>query len=320
MIRIAGVFAHNLVHNANGLEHILLWNRILTKLGRRGIEAIGRTRDRNDAERLAKPVKVSLLLNAELLARLAAARLEILVHARVPHGIGHQMRPNAQRQIEQRLRHVIGRERKLGGAGAVNRLGVFVALRIVHPIEPFTLFDNRGRCSRRTRRRTFKQRRHIGVPKLMLAWLRNGLGLGKVRDAIRDGVGNTGNHVPHKNVRNHAAKQKGIAVAHVIGKRAGTRQKSFRLSDMNIPTWHSHPRKNPDNYTIRSKSRARPQPHYAATILLHRFRFHMTAREPRPRGDIDRYKSHGPQDVVLNPDDACSSRPSYRQQHKPVES
>ena len=165
------------------------------------------------------------------------------------------MRPDAQCQIEQRLRHVLGRERKLACAGTGNRLGVLVALGIMHPIESLALLGNRGRGSRRTNRRPFEQRRHIGVPKLMLARLRNGLGLGKVRNAVRDGVGDAGNHIAHKNVRNHAAKQKGIAVAHVIGKRAGTRQQSFRLSDMNIPTWHSYPRKNPDNYTIHVKSR-----------------------------------------------------------------
>ena len=72
MIGLAGIFAHDLVHDANGLEHVLLRNRILAKLGRRGIKTIGCARNGNDAERLAKPVKVALLLNAELLARLAA--------------------------------------------------------------------------------------------------------------------------------------------------------------------------------------------------------------------------------------------------------
>ena len=110
MIGLAGVFAYNLVHNANGLEHILLMDGILTKTGRRSIQAIGRARNRNDAECLAKPVKVALLFNAEFLARFAAVRLQVPIHARIPHGIGHEVRPNAQRQIEQRLRHVIGRE------------------------------------------------------------------------------------------------------------------------------------------------------------------------------------------------------------------
>ena len=97
MIRLAGVFAYNLVHNADGLEHILLMDGILTKTRRRGIQAIGRTRDRNNAERLAKPVKVALLFNTEFLARLAAVRLQVLIHARIPHGIGHEVRPDAQR-------------------------------------------------------------------------------------------------------------------------------------------------------------------------------------------------------------------------------
>lgn len=113
----------------------------------------------------------------------------------------------------------------------------------MHPIEPLALLGNRGRGSRRTNRRPFEQRRHIGVPKLMLARLRDGLRLGKVRNAVRDGIGDARDHIAHEDIRNHAAKQKGIAVAHVIGKRASTRQQSFRLSDMNIPTWHSHPRK-----------------------------------------------------------------------------
>ena len=97
MIGLAGVFAYNLVHDADGLEHIFFMNGILPKTRRRGIQAIGRTRDGNNAQRLTKPVKIALLLNTKLLARLAAMRLKILVHARVPHGIGHQMRPNAQR-------------------------------------------------------------------------------------------------------------------------------------------------------------------------------------------------------------------------------
>ena len=97
MIGLAGVFAYNLVHNANGLEHILLMDGILTKTRRSGIQTIGCARDGNNAERLAKLVKVALLFNAEFLARLAAVRLQVLVHAGVPHGIGHEVRPNAQR-------------------------------------------------------------------------------------------------------------------------------------------------------------------------------------------------------------------------------
>ena len=99
----------------------------------------------------------------------------------------------------------------------------------------------------------------------MLTRLRDGLRLGKVRNAVRDGIGDARDHIAHEDIRNHAAKQKGIAVAHTIGKRAGTRQQSFRLSDMNIPTWHSHPRKNPDNYTITAKPRRRLRTLYAAT-------------------------------------------------------
>ena len=91
MVGLAGVFAHDLVHNADGLEHILLMDGILPKTRRSGIQAIGRTRDGNNAQRLAKPVKVTLLFNAELLARLAAVRLQVLIHARIPYGIGHQM-------------------------------------------------------------------------------------------------------------------------------------------------------------------------------------------------------------------------------------
>lgn len=128
MVGLTGVFAHDLVHNADGLEHILLMDGILPKTRRRSIQAIGRARNRNNAERLAEPVKVALLFNAELLARLAAVRLQVLIHARIPYGIGHEVRPNAQRQIEQRLRHVIGRERKLASTGTGNRLGILVAL------------------------------------------------------------------------------------------------------------------------------------------------------------------------------------------------
>lgn len=97
MIGLTGVFAHNLVHNADGLEHILLMDGILPKTCRSGIQTIGRTRDGNNAERLTKPVKIALLFNAEFLARLAAVRLQVLIHARIPYGIGHQMRPDAQR-------------------------------------------------------------------------------------------------------------------------------------------------------------------------------------------------------------------------------
>ena len=97
MIGLAGVFAHDLVHDADGLEHIFFMDGILPKTRRSGIQAIGRTRDGDNAQRLAKPVKVALLFNAELLTRLAAVRLQVLIHARIPYGIGHQMRPDAQR-------------------------------------------------------------------------------------------------------------------------------------------------------------------------------------------------------------------------------
>ena len=155
------------------------------------------------------------------------------------------MRPDTQRQIEQRLRHVLGRERKLAGTGTDNRLGVPVTLGVMHPIESLALLDNRGRGSRRTNRRPFEQRCHIGIPELMLTRLRDGLGLGKMRDAIRDGVGDARDHIAHEDIRNHAAKQKGIAVAHAIGKRTGALQQTLRLSDMNVPAWHSHPHKKP---------------------------------------------------------------------------
>ncbi len=288
MIGLAGVFAYNLVHNANGLEHILLRNRILTKLGRCGIEAIGRARDRNDAERLTKPVKVALLFNAELLTRLAAVRLQVLIHTRIPYGIGHQMRPDTQRQIEQRLRHIFGRKRELTGAGTGNRLGILVALGIVHAVQSLAFLDNRSSLSGFARGCAVKQRRHIGIPELVLARLGDRLRLGKMRDAVRDGIGDARDHIAHENIRNHAAKQKGIAVAHAIGKRTGALQQTLRLSDMNVPAWHSHPHKNLDNYTITAKPRGRLRTLYAATIPQRRFRFHTTAKAPRPHGDIDR--------------------------------
>lgn len=97
MIGLAGVFAYNLVHDADSLEHIFFMDGILPKTRRSGIEAIGRTRNGNDAQRLAKPVKIALLFNAEFLARLAAVCFQILVHTRVPYRVGHQMRPDAQR-------------------------------------------------------------------------------------------------------------------------------------------------------------------------------------------------------------------------------
>ena len=186
-----------------------------------------------------------MLFNAEFLARLAAVRLQVLIHARIPHGIGHQMRPDTQCQIEQRLRHVIGRERKLASTGTGNRLGILVALGIMYPIESLALLDNRGRRGWRTSGRTFKQRCHIGIPELMLTRLRDGFRLGKVRNAVRDGIGDARDHIAHEDIRNHAAKQKGIAVAHAIGKRTGALQQTLRLSDMNVPTWHSHPHKKP---------------------------------------------------------------------------
>ncbi len=206
-----------------------------------------------------------MLFNAEFLARLAAVRLQILIHARIPHGIGHEVRPNAQRQIEQRLCHVIGRERKLASTGTGNRLGILVALGIMYPIESLAFLGNRGRGSRRTNRRPFEQRRHIGVPKLMLARLRDRLRLGKMRDTVRNGIGDARDHIAHEDIRNHAAKQKGIAVAHALGKRTGALQQTLRLSDMNVPTWHSHPHKNLDNYTITAKPRGRLRTLYAAT-------------------------------------------------------
>ena len=52
-------------------------------------------------------------------------------------------------------------------------------------------------------------------------------------------------YIAHENIRNHAAKQKGIAVAHALGKRTGALQQTLRLSDMNVPAWHSHPHKKP---------------------------------------------------------------------------
>ena len=64
---------------------------ILPKTRRSDIQAISRTRDGNNAQRLTKPVKIALLFNAELLTRLAAVRLQILVHTRVPYRVGHQM-------------------------------------------------------------------------------------------------------------------------------------------------------------------------------------------------------------------------------------
>ena len=245
MVGIAGVFAYNLVHDADGLEHILLMDGILPKTRRRSIQAIGRARNRNNAERLAEPVKVALLFNAELLARLAAVRLQVLIHARIPYGIGHQMRPDTQCQIEQRLRHIFGRKRELTSAGTDNRLSIPVALGIVHAIQSLALLDNRGRRGWRTGGRTFKQRCHIGIPELVLTRLRDRLGLGKVRNAVRDGIGDARDHIAHENIRNHAAKQKGIAVAHALGKRTGALQQTLRLSDMNVPAWHSHPHKKP---------------------------------------------------------------------------
>ena len=230
------------------------------------------------------------------------------------------MRPDAQRQIEQRLRHVTGRERKLASTGTSNRLGVLVALGIMHPIESLALLGDRGRGSRRTNRRPFEQRRHIGIPELVLARLRDRLGVCKVRNAIRNGISDTRDHIAHEDIRNHAAKQKGIAVAHAIGKRAGALQQTLRLSDMNVPAWHSHPHKNLDNYTITAKPRGPLRTLYAATIPQRRSRFHTKTPAPRPHGDIDRYRWRGHPGVVPNPDGACSSRPSYRQQHRPVES
>ena len=247
-------------------------------------------------------------------------RLQVLIHARIPHGIGHEVRPNAQRQIEQRLRHVIGRERKLASTGTGNRLGILVALGIMHPIESLALLDNRGRVSRRTNRRPFEQRRHIGVPKLMLARLRDRLGLCKVRNAVRDGIGDARDHIAHEDIRNHTAKQKGIAVAHALGKRTGALQQTLRLSDMNVPAWHSHPHKNLDNYTITPKPRGRLRTLYAATSPSHRFQFHTTAKVPRPRDDIDRYRWRGHPGVAPNPGDVCSSRPSYPPRRRPARS
>ena len=217
MVGLTGVFAYNLVHDADGLEHIFFMDGILPKTRRSGIQAIGRTRDGNNAQRLAKPVKVALLFNAELLARLAAVRLQVLIHARIPYGIGHQMRPDTKCQIEQRLCHIFGRKRELTGVGTGNRLGILVALGIVHAVQPLALLDNRGRRGRRTDGRTFKQRCHIGIPELMLTRLREGLRLGKVRNAVRNGIGDARDHIAHEDIRNHAAKQKGIAVAHAIG-------------------------------------------------------------------------------------------------------
>ena len=228
------------------------------------------------------------------------------------------MRPNAQRQIEQRLRHVIGRERKLASTGTGNRLGILVALGIMHPIESLALLGDRGRGSRRTNRRPFEQRRHIGIPKLMLARLRDRRGVCKVRNAIRNGISDARDHIAHEDIRNHAAKQKGIAVAHTIGKRTGALQQTLRLSDMNVPAWHSHPHKNLDNYTITAKPRGRLRTLYAATIPQRRSRFHTTTPAPRPHGDIDRYRWRGRPGAAPNPGDACSSRPSYPPRHKPA--
>ena len=174
------------------------------------------------------------------------------------------MRPDTQCQIEQRLRHVLGRKRELTSAGTDNRLSIPVALGIVHAIQSLALLDNRGSLGGFARGCAFKQRRHIGIPELVLARLRDRLGLCKVRNAIRNGISDTGNHIAHKNVRNHAAKQEGIAVTNAIGKHASTRQQALRLSDMNVPTWHSHPHKNLDNYTITAKPRGRLRTLYAA--------------------------------------------------------
>ena len=190
----------------------------------------------------------------------------------------------------------------------------------MYPIESLALLDNRGRGSRRTNRRPFEQRCHIGIPELMLTRLGDRLGLCKVRNAVRDGIGDARDHIAHEDIRNHAAKQKGIAVAHAIGKRTGALQQTLRLSDMNVPAWHSHPHKNLDNYTITAKPRGRLRTLYAATIPQRRSRFHTTTPAPRPHGDIDRYRWRGHPGVAPNPGDVCSSRPSYPPRRRPARS
>ena len=81
--------------------------------------------------------------------------------------------------------------------------------------------------------------RHIGMPKLRLAGLRDMLGSGEMRHAIRDGLGHTRHHVAHVNVGHEVAKQERVAIPHDAREGAAILKQPLAMRDMYVPGWHT---------------------------------------------------------------------------------
>ena len=97
-------------------------------------------------------------------------------------------------------------------------------------------FDTKGDNARTIQ--AVQDGHNVGTPKLILTRLRDGLRLGKMRDAIRNGIGYPRHHVANTNIRHKIAKQKGILVANRARERAIARQHLLSLGNMDVPTWH----------------------------------------------------------------------------------
>ena len=94
------VGAHDLVGDDDRVVNLGGGDGILGERLRGAQECRRLERDRADRERAPESIEIRLLLDAELLPRLAADLVQALVDALVPDVVGEQVRPGAERQIE----------------------------------------------------------------------------------------------------------------------------------------------------------------------------------------------------------------------------
>lgn len=94
------VGAHDLVGDDDRVVNLGGGDGILGERLRGAQECRRLERDRADRERAPESIEIRLFLDAELLPRLAADLVQALVDALVPDVVGEQVRPGAERQIE----------------------------------------------------------------------------------------------------------------------------------------------------------------------------------------------------------------------------